>query len=325
MERLHRLDVEAGPAEVAEVLRHRVVDRVVGADVDPPAVGLGAERPQQDDVLAVLGVADAAPVGGLREWHAGRDGNSRPRRVLGDAAGRPAMVLPTCAPAARVPSPGPSRPVPSSPRCGRWRDPSAPTMPAGGSWSWCWMGRREPSDDEPFEPLGVDALGVPAEQLQAMFVYYDAVGMASALKPWLLRHLLDATGGPVTYLAADAHVFGDLAPLWTPSAAVDFVLVPRLLAPMPADAAWPDEQHVHAAGVIEPGALTVCATDRAARRARRVAGPQSLGCRRRRRRRRCRSALERPPARDGAPRAVHRRWRRGVVPQRARAAAGDRR
>jgi glycosyltransferase involved in cell wall biosynthesis len=87
--------------------------------------------------------------------------------------------------------------------------------------------------------------------------------MMSALKPWLLRHLLGATGGPVTYLAPDGHVFGDLAPLWTPSAAVDLVLVPRLLAPLPDDAAWPDERHVHAAGVNEPGALTVFDTDRA--------------------------------------------------------------
>ena len=124
-------------------------------------------------------------------------------------------------------------------------------------------GPLEPTGDEPFELLDVDELHVPTEQLQAMFVYYDAVGMTSALKPWVLRHLLDATGGPVTYLAADGHVFGDLAPLWTPSVEVDFVLVPRLLAPMPADAAWPDERHVHDAGVIEPGALTVFDTDRA--------------------------------------------------------------
>ena len=42
----------------------------------------------------------------------------------------------------------------------------------------------------------------------------------AALKPWLLRHLLDATGGPVRTLAADGHVFGDLTPLVDPATGV---------------------------------------------------------------------------------------------------------
>jgi hypothetical protein len=54
----HGVDVDASPAPVVEGLGHRQVHRVVGADVDVSAVCDMAERPPEDDILAVLRVRD---------------------------------------------------------------------------------------------------------------------------------------------------------------------------------------------------------------------------------------------------------------------------
>ena len=54
MKMLNRLDVDASPPEIRKVFCDGIVNRVVGADVDPPTVGLIAERTKKDDVLPVL-------------------------------------------------------------------------------------------------------------------------------------------------------------------------------------------------------------------------------------------------------------------------------
>ncbi len=55
-----------------------------------------------------------------------------------------------------------------------------------------------------------------------MALRYSVLELSTAVKPWLLRHLLAATGGPVTYLDPDIKIYGSLQPArasWRPSTA----------------------------------------------------------------------------------------------------------
>ena len=69
MKVLNRLDVDSTPSEIREVLRDGIVNRVVGADVDPPTVGLIAERTKKDDVLPVLRETNPPTILTSFKWH----------------------------------------------------------------------------------------------------------------------------------------------------------------------------------------------------------------------------------------------------------------
>jgi hypothetical protein len=120
--------------------------------------------------------------------------------------------------------------------------------------------RRELTGPEPFDVVAVDELGIPDADRRAWPLIYDEAAVATAFKPWLLAYLLDAGGGPVLLLDAECHVFGDLTSLGELATATGVVLVPHLLAPMVDDGCWPDERHVAAAGVHDPGVVAIADT-----------------------------------------------------------------
>ena len=64
-----------------------------------------------------------------------------------------------------------------------------------------FRGYLEPGE-EPFELLGIDEIGLPdAERMAAA---YDVTELSTAVKPWLLHHLLQRDGvDPITYLDPD--------------------------------------------------------------------------------------------------------------------------
>ena len=43
-----------------------------------------------------------------------------------------------------------------------------------------------------------------------MALRYSVLELSTAVKPWLLRHLMAETGGPVTYLDPDIKIYGSL-------------------------------------------------------------------------------------------------------------------
>ena len=87
---------------------------------------------------------------------------------------------------------------------------------------------------EPFEVVTPTDLAIEPAEFRRMATMYDATELATAVKPWLLRHLLDVRGEEaVTYLDPDIVVLAPLAPgttqivpVWVaaPANAGDYVL-----------------------------------------------------------------------------------------------------
>ena len=66
--------------------------------------------------------------------------------------------------------------------------------------------------EEPFEVLTPAQIG--CEPFDDMALRYDVLELSTAVKPWLLDHLLAAGDGtPITYLDPDIEVYGSLEPL----------------------------------------------------------------------------------------------------------------
>ena len=70
-------------------------------------------------------------------------------------------------------------------------------------------GHLDPAN-EPFELIRLTEIGLPdAERMAAV---YDVIELSTAVKPWLLRYLLDRDGvDAVTYLDPDIRIFAPLA------------------------------------------------------------------------------------------------------------------
>ena len=74
------------------------------------------------------------------------------------------------------------------------------------------------SADEPFSAVLADEIGVSDRALHRIAALDDAAGVAAALQPRFLRHLLGEETEPTAYLAPDTHV---LAPLKVQGQAVE--------------------------------------------------------------------------------------------------------
>ena len=66
--------------------------------------------------------------------------------------------------------------------------------------------------NEPFSVLRPGDLDIAPREFHHMATIYDVLELATAVKPWVLRHLLE-TDDVVCYLDPDIEVFGSLAPL----------------------------------------------------------------------------------------------------------------
>jgi hypothetical protein len=99
-------------------------------------------------------------------------------------------------------------------------------------------------------------LGLDRDELQRMAAIYDAAEFACALKPLLLRKLVDEVDVAV-YLDADIQVHGPLDALVADVAQAGLVLVPHLVAPPPDDGLIPDEHGILVSGIYNGGMLGV--------------------------------------------------------------------
>jgi glycosyltransferase involved in cell wall biosynthesis len=109
--------------------------------------------------------------------------------------------------------------------------------------------------DEPFEVLTpVDIGCTPFNQ---MAVRYSVLELSTAVKPWLLRHLMGATNGPVTYLDPDIKVFDRLDRLDELAARHGMVLIPHNTEAIPPDGLSPSQLDIMKAGVYNLGYATV--------------------------------------------------------------------
>lgn len=86
---------------------------------------------------------------------------------------------------------------------------------------------------------------------------YDVTELSTALKPWLLQHLLDRGAETVTYLDPDICVYGSLAYVEDLAVEHGVVLTPHLLTALPRDGLQPAEAQIMASGAYNLGFIAV--------------------------------------------------------------------
>jgi glycosyltransferase involved in cell wall biosynthesis len=112
----------------------------------------------------------------------------------------------------------------------------------------------EPAE-EPFEVLSPGQIG--CEEFGAMAARYTVLELSTAVKPWLLSHLMRQSGSPITYLDPDIKVYGSLEALDRAAAEHGVALTPHTLSPIPADGLRPSQVDIMIAGVYNLGYLSL--------------------------------------------------------------------
>jgi glycosyltransferase involved in cell wall biosynthesis len=114
--------------------------------------------------------------------------------------------------------------------------------------------------DEAFDTISPFELPMTRRTLHDMAMCYDVMELATALKPTLLRLLLERTGGePVVYLDPDILVLAALDEVAPLAKKHGIVLTPHTVTPMPRDGRKPSETDIMASGVYNLGFLAVAA------------------------------------------------------------------
>ncbi|MDQ6745794.1 MAG: glycosyltransferase family 4 protein [Actinomycetota bacterium] len=108
---------------------------------------------------------------------------------------------------------------------------------------------------EPFEVLTPRDIG--CEPFQEMAARYSVRELSTAVKPWLLGHVLSMTGNPVTYLDPDIKVYSSLRRLDELAGAHGVVLAPHTSVPVPSDGRKPSQADILVAGVYNLGYLSL--------------------------------------------------------------------
>jgi glycosyltransferase involved in cell wall biosynthesis/SAM-dependent methyltransferase len=113
---------------------------------------------------------------------------------------------------------------------------------------------REPLDDtaEAFEVVGPADIGVEESEFRRMAMIYDVMGLATAVKPWLLKRLLESED-TITYLDPDIQVFASLEAVPKLARKHSIVLTPRATEPQIHDRMESGEATFLLAGIYSPG------------------------------------------------------------------------
>ncbi|MGH2915569.1 MAG: glycosyltransferase [Solirubrobacteraceae bacterium] len=108
---------------------------------------------------------------------------------------------------------------------------------------------------EPFHLLTPSQIG--CEPFIEMALRYSVLELSTAVKPWLLRHLMADTGGPVTYLDPDIEIHASLERLDELAERHGVALIPHNLAPIPQDGRKPSQVDVMIAGIYNLGYVSL--------------------------------------------------------------------
>jgi glycosyltransferase involved in cell wall biosynthesis len=109
---------------------------------------------------------------------------------------------------------------------------------------------------EPFDVVRPGDLDIEPREFHHMATIYDILELSTAVKPWLLQHLLE-TDELVCFLDPDIEVFGSLAPLELLARRHSIVLTPHTTTPMPRDGLLPSEKTIRLAGVFNLGFIAL--------------------------------------------------------------------
>jgi glycosyltransferase involved in cell wall biosynthesis len=111
---------------------------------------------------------------------------------------------------------------------------------------------------ELFEVLRPGDVGIEAEEFHRMAMIYEVLELATAVKPWLIEHLLSlGDADAVVYLDPDIRVYAPLDELSALAQTHGIVLTPHVTAPMPRDGKSFDETAILAAGIYNLGFIAV--------------------------------------------------------------------
>jgi|GEM_PF-205095 len=122
--------------------------------------------------------------------------------------------------------------------------------------------RRHVPDDGRIVWRRLRDIGLDEAEIRRLAAIYDVRELSTAVKPLLLRHLLDAGAGAVIYLDPDIRVFDSLAPVWALAAQHGIVLTPHTTQPFPRDGCPVNSFYILAAGVYNLGFIGVGASAR---------------------------------------------------------------
>lgn len=112
-------------------------------------------------------------------------------------------------------------------------------------------------EGQPFDVIALGSLGVDPKTLNEMIVSYGVMELATAVKPWLLRALLEQGSPAVAYFDPDIVLYQPVADLFHLADQEAIVLTPHLLTPMPRDDRQPAENDILSAGVYNLGFIAV--------------------------------------------------------------------
>ncbi len=116
--------------------------------------------------------------------------------------------------------------------------------------------------EEPFELLTIDEIGLPDPARMA--AAYDVMELSTAVKPWLLRRLLERPGvDSVAYLDPDIRIFAPLEGVEQGLQGQDVVLTPHFNKPLPRDGRKPSEEDILIAGSYNLGFIALRTGDTA--------------------------------------------------------------
>lgn len=115
----------------------------------------------------------------------------------------------------------------------------------------------EAASRESFDVLTPRSIGLSRDEIHRMAAIYDVMELSTALKPWLMRTLLERDASPVVYLDPDIRVFAPLDDAFALATEHGIVLTPHSLAPLPSDKREPSELTMLVSGIYNLGFIAL--------------------------------------------------------------------
>ena len=106
------------------------------------------------------------------------------------------------------------------------------------------------TSDEAFDVIRPTDLDIA--RFYGMAAMYDVTELCTAVKPWLMRCLLES-GEPITYFDPDIQFYAPVDEVDVLAREHQVVLIPHITEPMPRDGLMPDDQHLLSSGTYNLG------------------------------------------------------------------------
>jgi Nucleotide-diphospho-sugar transferase len=123
-----------------------------------------------------------------------------------------------------------------------------------------WQGFIDPAQ-EPFTVVSIGDIGIPGAREMAF--KYDVTELSTAVKPFLLDHLLKQGFDRALYLDPDILVTNSLSELLAKLDGADFLVTPHLDVDYPDDAFMPNDKFIMLAGIYNLGFFGLRKSDNA--------------------------------------------------------------